>query len=97
MLERGGTMLSKSQMMKIALNECVDMIGKDIVKKHKDLCSCSCGIKENGMFSYCLGMDTKRASFVIGKETPMEYYAFVFVDPKTGNVTRDYKNSTLPN
>lgn len=89
-------MLSEKQMMQIALNECVQMLGVNLVMKHKDLCCCSCGILSNGMFSYNLGMDTTQRPYVMGDETPMEYYAFVIVDPKSGKVTREYEKSTLP-
>lgn len=89
-------MLEKQQMMKLALNECVQMLGEDLVMKHKELCCCSCGISSDGMFRYNLGMDTKKRPYKMGDETPMEFYAFVIVDPKTGEVTRDYNSSTLP-
>ena len=89
-------MLSEKQMMSIALNECIEMIGKDLVEAHKERCCCSCGTKEDGMFYYCLGMDTQETPYVMGKETPMEFYAFAIVNPQTGDVTRDYQNSKLP-
>ena len=89
-------MLDKQQMMKLALNECVQMLGEDLVMKHKDLCCCSCGISSDGMFKYNLGMDTKQCTYKMGDETPMEFYAFVIVNPETGKVTRDYESSILP-
>lgn len=90
-------MLNKEQMMKIALNECVAMIGKSLVDSHKELCCATCSTTEEGLFSYCLGMDTELKDVPMGDETPMQYYAFVIVDPKTGKATRDYKRSILPN
>lgn len=89
-------MLNKPQMMKLALNECVQMLGEELVMKHKELCCCSCGISSDGMFRYSLGMDTKQNTYKMGDETPMEFYAFVIVNPKTGTVTRDYEKSILP-
>ena len=89
-------MLSTEKMIKIALPECVDMIGKKLVDAHKDLCCGSYRTTEEGLFSYVLGMDTKSSKYSMGKETPMEFYAAVIVDTKTGKVTRDYKNSVLP-
>ena len=89
-------MLSDANMMKIALDACVKMLGRDLVNKHKELCCCSFGKKENGLFSYSLGLDTKKGDFIMGEETPTEFCALVLVDPKTGNVTRDLKNSRLP-
>lgn len=89
-------MLSKQQMMKAALNECVSMLGEDLVEKHKDLCCSSCNILDNGSLAYSLGMDTKEKPYQMGKETAMEYYAFVVVNPETGGVMRDYEKSTLP-
>ena len=90
-------MLSTEKMIKIALSECVNMIGKELVATHKDLCCGSYRTTEEGLFSYVLGMDTKGGNYSLGKETPMQFYATVIVDPKTGNLTRDYKNSVLPN
>lgn len=89
-------MLDKQQMMKLALNECVQMLGEDLVMKHKELCCCSCAISSDGMFKYNLGMDTKQFTYKMGDETPMEFYAFVIVNPETGKVTRDYESSILP-
>lgn len=90
-------MLSEDRLRKIARDECVDMLGKDLVYAHKDLC-CSCyGLMDSGMFEYNLGMDTKEREYHMGGESKMEFYAFVSVDPETGQVTRDYENSTLPN
>lgn len=89
-------MLDKSQMMNLALSECVQMLGEELVMKHKNLCCCSYGISSDGMFRYSLGMDTKQYPYKMGNETPMEFYAFVIVNPETGNVTRDYENSILP-
>ena len=92
-------MLTEQEMRKIARDECVAMLGKELVYAHKDLC-CSCyGMTASGMFEYNLGMDTKEyepKAPLMGEETPMKFYAFVTVNPKTGKVTRDYKNSTLP-
>ena len=89
-------MLSKEEMMKIALDECIEMIGKELVYAHKDLCCASYGMSHEGMFKYNLGMDTQHRELPMGDETPMEFYAFVVVNPNTGEVIRDYKNSILP-
>ena len=91
------TMLSKDKMMKIALDECMNMIGRDLVLANKDLCCCACGTTDTGMFKYNLGMDTQKKNLPMGDETPMQYYAFVVINPETGKVTRDYKSSILPN
>ena len=50
----------------------------------------------DGLFHYSLGVDIKERAYKMGDETPFEYVAFVVVDPKTGEVTRDYKESFLP-
>lgn len=91
-------MLSIEEMRKIARDACIDMIGKDLVYAHKELCCDfhSVDIHFDGLFHYGLGMDTKEVPFVLGDETPMEFYAFVTVNPKSGEVTKDYENSTLP-
>ncbi|MCI6018606.1 MAG: hypothetical protein MRZ59_07135 [Clostridiales bacterium] len=83
-------------MMKIALDECVDMLGKEFVEQHKHLCCCTYGLSHEGKFLYNLGMDTEEIDVPMGDETPMKFYAYVVVDPINGKVTRDYKNSILP-
>lgn len=90
--------LSVKEMRKIARDACIDMLGKDLVYMHKDLCCDfhSVGVADDGLFHYGLGMDTKETPFVFGSEDPMEYYAFVVVNPNTGAVTRDYEKSILP-
>lgn len=90
-------MLSEEKMIKLALNECVDMLGKDNIEKYKDLCCCTYGTSETGEFLYCLGMDTEKRDYKIGDETPVEFCAHVVVNPETGEISRDYKNSILPN
>ena len=90
-------MLSEKEMIKIALEECVSIIGKDLVYAHKDLCCASYGFNSNGVFEYIFGIDTEERPYKMGDETPMEYYAFVSVDPKTGAVKRNYEESVLPN
>ena len=90
-------MLNKEKLMEIALNACVNMLGEDLVNEHKELCCCTCGMKDDGLFHYNLGLDTADRELNIGGETPMEFYAFVVVDPVTGKVTKDYKSSILPN
>ena len=89
-------MLTKQNMMEMALKECVAMLGEDVVMSHKDLCCCTCGMDDDGLFVYNLGLDTSETPLSIGKETPMEFYAFVTINPKTGEVKRDYKKSVLP-
>jgi hypothetical protein len=89
-------MLNKQKLMEIALTECVQMLGEELVMQHKDMCCCSCGNTEDGMFAYNLGMDTRKRPYKMGDETPMEFYAFVIVNPKTGSVARDYNKSVLP-
>lgn len=90
-------MLTNDKLEKIALDECINMIGENFVMKHKEFCCASYGIMSDGLFHYNLGMDTRQREWQFGGETPMEFYAFVVVNPKTGQVTRDYDNSTLPN
>lgn len=90
-------MLSEKELRRIARDECVNMIGKDLVYAHKDLC-CDCfGILDDGMFHYNLGIDTKEKPYKFGGESLMDFYAFVIVNPSTETVVRDYENSILPN
>lgn len=88
--------MSANEMQKIALSACVEMLGEALVMQHKDLCCCTCGVMSDGLYHYSLGMDTEERAYKIGDETPCQYVAFVVVDPNTGNVTRDYENSRLP-
>ena len=90
-------MLNTEEMIKIALPECVAMLGENLVNKHKDLCCAAYSTTEEGLFSYILGLDTKNVDFSIGNETPQKFRAVVIVDPKTGKVERDNKASKLPN
>lgn len=83
-------------MMKIALNECVNMRGRDLVIQRKDSCCCACSISNASMFEYNFGMDIEEKPYKMGDESPMDFYAFVTVDPETGKCRRDYKNSKLP-
>lgn len=95
-------MLEKSELMDIALKECISMLGEELVKSNKDFCCCTCGFNWEGLFIYNLGVDTnqrmdKMKEFVLlGDETPPEFYASVIVDPDSGKVIRDYENSKLP-
>ena len=88
-------MISNEKLKKIALNECVNMIGENLVMKHKEFCCASYGMFSDGLFHYNLGMDTKEREWVFGGETPMEFYAFVTVNPGTGVVICDYGSCML--
>lgn len=90
-------MLSKDKLKKISFEECTAMLGKELVTKHIELCCASYGLLANGMFHYCLGLDTKEREWQFGDESPMEFYASVVVNPEDGRIIRDYENSTLPN
>lgn len=90
-------MLNKDEMKKIALKECIEMMGNENIEKNKERCCCTYGMNEQGLFSYVLGMDVKDIEFKLGGETPPDYRAVVLVNPKDGTVTRDYENSVLPN
>ena len=47
-------MLTEKKMKKIALPECVEMLGKDFVYQRKNLC-CDCwGFNDDGLFEYTL-------------------------------------------
>ncbi len=92
-------MLSEKELMKIALNECVDMYGYDYIHAREDLC-CSCWRFEGDKFEYTLltneGDYFTDMGCLIIDETPFDYRATVYVDINTGEVTRDYENSVLP-
>ncbi|MBQ0004620.1 MAG: hypothetical protein KBS68_02020 [Clostridiales bacterium] len=89
-------MIEKSELKSLALDACIDMIGRHFVMQHKDDCCASCGILNDGLFHYWLGMDTRDVEWSFGGETPMEYAAHVLIDINTGALTRDYESSRLP-
>lgn len=94
-------MLNKNALKKIGLTECEAMFGGDFLRKHSDLALAFYGMQD-GLFRYGIGLDTKEAipkddNVIVIGETPMEYYAIVFIDPITGAVKRDMINSILPN
>lgn len=94
-------MLSEKELRRIARDECVDMLGEELVYPRKDLCCASFGIFDDGLFHYSLGMDLEEPEpepfdGLKIDEIPMDYCACVTVNPKTGEVTRLYDISRLP-
>lgn len=93
-------MLSEKELRRIARDECVEMLGKNLVYSRKELCCASFRMDDDdGLFHYSLGMDLEESEPVVGlmgEETPMDYYAFVTVNPITGEATRQYDISILP-
>ncbi len=91
-------MLKKNELKSLALNECIKIMGEDFVSVYKDKCAVYYGYTDDNQFKYTLCIDTKEGeSFTIGANTPFDYYARVLINAETGEVTRDYKNSILPN
>ena len=100
-------MLSMKEMRILARDECIQMIGYDLVMEHKDLCCACAGMEDDGLFHYNLGVSLEESETekmrkrgeikgLLIRETPMDYYAFVVVNPETGEVIREYDISTLP-
>ena len=93
-------MFTEDEMRKLGLNECVDMIGRDLVMAHKDLCL-DMWTWKNGMFHYGLGMSLEEREYpphaILMSNTPMDFYAWTIIDPESGRVVRNYEDSTLPN
>lgn len=89
-------MLGNKKMIELAQTECIKMLGEEFVKKHKDRC-CPCyGINDDKLFRFTLALSVEDKPYKMGDETPMDYYATVTVSPKSGEVTRIYKDSNLP-
>ena len=90
-------MLKEKAMIKIGKEECIAMLGKENVEKHRDLCCLFHGMDDD-RFTVGIGMDTKGKTDVgiTFGNTKMEYYAIVKIDPKDGTVYRDMENSILP-
>lgn len=91
-------MLNKQEMKKIALAECIKMVGKDFFELYKENCCAGYGMTDSNLFRYSLCVELEESEeWTIGDNTPFDYYVFVLVNPETGEVIRDYKNSILPN
>lgn len=89
-------MLTQKEMKKIALDECVQMLGEQLVMKNKNLCCDSFELNDNN-FSYALCLDlTAVGGRLLENENPMKYIACVNVDPVKGTVQRDLDQSRLP-
>ena len=97
-------MLTEKKMKKIAVPECVEMLGKDFVYQRKNLC-CDCwGSNDDGLFEYTLlvpketrekPISPNDRKICIDDSHFFDYFAQVIVDPQTGNVERDYERSKL--
>lgn len=89
-------MLTQKEMKKIALDECVQMLGEQLVMSNKNLCCDSFELNDNN-FSYALCLDlTAVGGRLLENENPMKYIACVNVDPVKGTVQRDLDQSRLP-
>lgn len=91
--------MTENELMKVAFKSCVDMMGYDFVRERKDLILSCYGYRDN-LFNYTLLVNEKEPKFekkITIDETPFDYHATVYVDVNTGEVTRDYENSILPN
>lgn len=73
------------ELKKIAYDECIQMLGLGLVKEFQHLCGYSCGLDDD-VFRYTMNIETNDNS----------YKASVMVDPYTGEVKRNLKNSVLP-
>lgn len=96
-------MLTEKKMKKIALPECVEMLGKDFVYQRKNLC-CDCWGFNDDLFEYTLlvpketrekPISPNDRKICIDDSHFFDYFAQVIVDPQTGNVERDYERSKL--
>lgn len=89
-------MLTQKEMKKIALDECVQMLGEQLVMNNKNLCCDSFELNDNN-FSYALCLDlTPVGERMLENENPMQYIACVNVDPVKGTVRRNLEQSRLP-
>lgn len=88
-------MLTKSECIEIARNECVAMFGKGFVEAHRGgFCSTRYIDEESGLFEYSLLYDSEddydeQPLTKIGGDREFKYYASVVVDMRTGDVRKD--------
>ena len=73
------------ELKKIAYDECIQMLGLGLVKEFQHLCGYSCGLDDD-VFRYTMSLETNDNS----------YRASVIINPYTGEVQRNLKNSILP-
>lgn len=89
-------MLTEKEMNKLAQPICIEMLGKDFVEKRKDLCMACWGYQFNDdeyVYSYTVLVNEEEEP---KNADEFDYSASVYVDDKTGEVTKDLKNSRLP-
>ena len=94
-------MFSENDLMEIGERECKSMFSEDFINKYRRNGGFTYGLDDTGNVNWCaLGISTDdyedKIEYRMGGETPDEFVAFVNIDPETGEVTRDYKNSRLP-
>ncbi|MEG0156702.1 MAG: hypothetical protein RR626_00360 [Anaerovoracaceae bacterium] len=91
-------MLDEKTIQKIGRENLRDMLGLELTT-HPLFDSAVCYSKEVTEEPYymCAGATNKPLpEYKMGDETPYEYRAIVYIDTTTGEVTRDYENSCLP-
>lgn len=91
-------MLEKPELKEIGKKALAEMFGIEFVKKYgQNICLCMDRVVADEPFSVVATADTNPPKdFRIGDESESEYVAFVTINPKTGEVYKDYFNSRLP-
>lgn len=92
-------MLNKEKMIPIARKECIKMLGEEFYEKHKDNACYAKWYGWDGVFYCAICIDSKPhddTNKIMGGETPYEYVAIVGIEPATGSIARNLKDSILP-
>ena len=92
-------MLTFEEAKKIGINACIDKLGRDFVREHRDN-GVSCYGEEDGIVSCYVGIDDKpciidtSGPIVLDHESHFPYYANCYVNRTDGKIT--FGDSVLP-
>ena len=83
-------MLSIEEARKIAINACIDKLGKDFVEKYKDSSVFAIGVWNGQVYCYigvnCKNIEIKSKELLLDEEK-FEYCSSCLVDLETGNIS----------
>ncbi|MBM6991420.1 MAG: hypothetical protein I3I98_08540 [Mobilibacterium timonense] len=91
-------MLNFEELKSIGVKAVREMYGEEFLNKYKpETGLCIDKDITRNPFMVAVTADTKPLkNFRIGDETPSEFVAIALINPKTGEVHKDYANSRLP-
>ena len=82
-------MLSIEEARKIAINACIDKLGKDFVEKYKDSSVFAIGVWDGPVYCYigvnCKNIEIKSKELLLDEEK-FEYCSSCLVNLETGNI-----------